>query len=395
MIKKFSIVMITIFVLFAGLGCNGYDKNKRLIGEYTICSYGNYSKFLKERAQIFCENNPRVKIEIKDMDKESYLKEITNNINNGQVNYDGLTLKGYEILNLREKNKEVFSNLSELYNGDDNSIYGWRKSECKFDDGYYGYPLDTNPIIVYYNKDIFNKYGIDPQDIVTWNDYLNKGKEILEKSKGESNMLYVPEDKNRDFISTLMYQINIGQEANEEKKEKVRKITELIKTLGDEKLVTNKEDINNTATIISSPEFYIKIKDQYSGVNWDYMTLPAFEPGGNRFVNLEGVNFVSINNKKNNEPLKEFFKFCTNNKVVLLESMFKYGIFPANTQCYKHSIIENREELLGYRKLWQSFANITSSINKKQNFQENLTNKDENYKTLITLLEEEINKEST
>ena len=46
----------------------------------------------------------------------------------------------------------------------------------------YGVDFHLGASVCYYNMDIMNEAGVDPADIVTWDDYVEAGKTVLEKT---------------------------------------------------------------------------------------------------------------------------------------------------------------------------------------------------------------------
>ena len=50
------------------------------------------------------------------------------------------------------------------------------------EDNYYGVDFHLGATVAYYNMDIMNEAGVDPADIVTWDDYVEAGKTVLEKT---------------------------------------------------------------------------------------------------------------------------------------------------------------------------------------------------------------------
>lgn len=50
------------------------------------------------------------------------------------------------------------------------------------DDNYYGIDFHLGASVMYYNMDIMNEAGVDPATIVTWDDYVEAGKVVLEKT---------------------------------------------------------------------------------------------------------------------------------------------------------------------------------------------------------------------
>lgn len=55
----------------------------------------------------------------------------------------------------------------------------------------YGIPYALQPKMLFYNNDIFEKYGIDPERMSTMEGYVEVGRELLEKSGGEVQLSYV------------------------------------------------------------------------------------------------------------------------------------------------------------------------------------------------------------
>lgn len=63
---------------------------------------------------------------------------------------------------------------------------------------WYGIDFHLGESVAYYNMDIMNAAGVDPADIVTWDDYLEAGKIVLEKTGVpmcvvETNDLFLPQ----------------------------------------------------------------------------------------------------------------------------------------------------------------------------------------------------------
>lgn len=59
---------------------------------------------------------------------------------------------------------------------DDFSSGAWRK--LQINDKPYGMPIDSGPMVFFYNKDIFDKAGVDGESIKTWDDYYEAAKKI-------------------------------------------------------------------------------------------------------------------------------------------------------------------------------------------------------------------------
>ena len=70
-------------------------------------------------------------------------------------------------------------NLSDLGASDFKDFYTpgtW--SSVSINDGVYALPMDSGPMAWFYNKDVFDKAGVDPTQVRTWDDFYEAAKKI-------------------------------------------------------------------------------------------------------------------------------------------------------------------------------------------------------------------------
>ncbi|MFA6242049.1 MAG: extracellular solute-binding protein, partial [Candidatus Hydrogenedentales bacterium] len=166
----------------------------------------------------------------------------------------------------------------------------------------YAIPWDMGPCAVFYKRDVFAKYDIDPESIETWADYIEVGKRIVEESKGETHMMAISVGWLFDMFEILMQQngggvfdaegrIIINSPENHEALEVLRAlldsgITAAINPFSHEYYASLANE-----TIASYPMavwFGGSVRD-YAGStagNWGVFRLPALHPGGLRTSNL-------------------------------------------------------------------------------------------------------------
>ncbi len=88
-----------------------------------------------------------------------------------EVGYYGAFLKDDYLLPLNDVvepyEDEIVMSRVEMYGKDDN---------------WYGIDFHLGASVCYYNMDIMNEAGVDPADIVTWDDYFKAGEQVLEKT---------------------------------------------------------------------------------------------------------------------------------------------------------------------------------------------------------------------
>ena len=138
--------------------------------------------FYTEMADLWNEQNPDNPINLTVTTGESHslqskllvacqAGEGTPDIADIEVGYYGSFLKDDYLLPLNDvvepyKDDIVMSRV-EMYGKDDN---------------WYGIDFHLGASVCYYNMDIMNEAGVDPADIVTWDDYYAAGEKVLEKT---------------------------------------------------------------------------------------------------------------------------------------------------------------------------------------------------------------------
>ena len=55
----------------------------------------------------------------------------------------------------------------------------------------YGYPDSVRPQLLFYNQRIFDKYGVDPAQMETIEGWIEAGRQLKEKSNGETSLSYI------------------------------------------------------------------------------------------------------------------------------------------------------------------------------------------------------------
>jgi lactose/L-arabinose transport system substrate-binding protein len=379
--KKFLIFIISLIFTFSIFGCtkktkvNNNDK-KEFKGNITIATAGIYTDILNSIAEDFIKENPKVKINVKSVDSDiekmpsDYVNDnkfdlvqiprescsyITNKYSDKLMNLTSL-VNSY-------KSKGYFFNsfINEIVNEEDNSIY------CM--------PWSIRPIALYYRKDIFKKAGINPENIKTWDNFIEAGKKINEVYNGNVKIIGLKYEDSYDILLCMLNQL--GGQFYDSKgnvylyNDKLLKVLNIQKKMINEDIVLNLEDkwndrifylkTNQLATVPYSLRYKKVIKDclkDQSG-NWGIMKLPAFENGGNQIANYDGAYLAISKNTKNKDLSIEFMKYIVMNnnanKVLL-----KYGVLSGYRPFYNNSVFENKDDYF-QMQVERYFANIGDS----------------------------------
>ena len=182
---------------------------------------------------------------------------------------------------------------------------------CTLNGKVYAIPWDMGPCAIFYKRGLFKRYGIDPDSIQTWNDYIQAGKTILQKSGGRTKMLPLGSDDMMAFFEMLLQQTG-GQVFDDQGRVAIgspqaRQALGLIKQLRQAGICSNVAAYGqewmagfNDESIATYPGAVWLggiIKDavgDFAGkkADWGVFRLPAVAPGGSRVANLGGSVLV-------------------------------------------------------------------------------------------------------
>lgn len=194
------------------------------------------------------------------------------------------------------------------------------------DGQYYGMPTHVGASVMYYNKEILDQAGVDPDSIETWDDFREAGKKVVENT--DAMMFnsfpgdYLPyfqmvSQQDSDFIDE-QGNLTINREEN------IRAL-QLLKDMQDEEIA---EVAPGGAP--HAEEYYAYMNDGgaaavsmpiwYMGRFTDYMPdlegkmivrpMPAFEEGGKRSAGMGGTGTVVTNQTEHPDLAQEFLAFA-------------------------------------------------------------------------------------
>lgn len=193
-------------------------------------------------------------------------------------------------------------------------------------------PWEAGPVQMVYRRDVFEKYGIDPESLKTWDDYIAAGKKLVKASNGEvfmgmSNQISPPsglQDMTTQFLG-LMQQNggNVFDESGEPTFDdpQVAEALELLKRFRDEGITLNDVAsdqaaydalVNGTVATFTAPtwwKYYLVTFAEDTAGLWGAIPLPAFEEGGARSTNQGGTSVVIPEQTKSPEAAWAFAAF--------------------------------------------------------------------------------------
>lgn len=281
-----------------------------------------------------------------------------------------------DICQLQEREAEKFTasrRLADLTEfaavyADDFAPAFWASGQ--YDGRTYAVPWDIGPCAVFYKRWVFERYGINPDDIETWNDFIAAGEHIYEASNGRTRMMPLSAGGLPDFFQILMQQagggvfddqgrITIQNPGNAAALGVLRRLLDADITTpleGPELLASFSGD--SVACYPAAVWFKQQIQDYAAGTDgqWGVLRLPAIEPGGLRTSNLGGSMLVIPAQSLNIEAAWRFIEFTNCRVESQVDQYRNFALFPAYLPALEHPYFDEPDPFFGNQRIHRLFA---------------------------------------
>jgi len=234
-------------------------------------------------------------------------------------------------------------------------------------------PWDMGPCAVFYRRDLFEKFGVDPLSIETWDDFIEVGKRMLKQSGGKTKMLHLPKSNYLESFFEIMLQQNCGQVFDDEGRLAINSEQSLQALRTIRKLIDS--DIGSAAEPWSAEMFAslqndsvatipmavwfggtIKLQAPKMAGKWGVFRLPALEPGGSRVSNLGGSILVIPDQCANKEAAWAYVEYALCTVEGQLQQYKTQDLFPSLMTAYDDPFFEEPDPYFAGQKARRLFA---------------------------------------
>lgn len=187
------------------------------------------------------------------------------------------------------------------------TIRGYDKS------GLVALPYDSNFNVIYYNKDIFDKFGVDyPKDGMTWEETVQLAKRVSREEQGVRYRGLEAEGYGKLALQIALPSVKDGKaNFNNEPWKQILELSKTINSIPSNEAVPNVHPRNqfmkdrNLAMFATGNNFNLLQSDAAKGLNWDIAQYPSYpdKPNVAGMVD-EHVAFVSKTSKHKDEAFK-------------------------------------------------------------------------------------------
>lgn len=334
---KYAFVFSAVLVIGI-ISINLFQPNKeqQVKGSIELLVNENSYDYLVTCANKFMKLNDKTTINIKKMDDYSQIKDALNKsdkekpANIGQI--DRCSFEKLEINDSKYDNDET-----ELLNTYSKNFAKYRVDQVKSDGKSFGIPLNSRPLGFYVREDMLKQYGYKRDSMNTWNDLIEIGKDIYQKSNGTVRIINATGQDYKDLLNLLiMENLNSGKSEEEVKSQ----VESMIKELKDNNILNLQEDgefLGRIASINGMKE----IMALDVPCEWSIDNVPSIQPGANKFFATEGDNLIILNENSDNQKLIEkFITYVITNNEEAIKYVKDGEFFSSYLYTYKEKEIE-------------------------------------------------------
>lgn len=348
-------------------------------GEINVWGWDVAAETLSLSVEKFNESYPDVEVTVEDFNSSDLYEKLTVGlVSEGSGMPDVILMEDERIPGYVHQFPEGFLNLSEMGYDQYKELFSEAKLEnVSYDDHLIAAPWDIGPAGMFYRVDLFEEAGINAEDIVTWDDYVEAGIQINEKL----GIKMLPIDiSNYDGVFNMMMQQQGKAYFDEDdnidltSEEAVRSM-EMIKNFYENDIILNNSGwdgivtatVNGDVATIPYGAWYTgTIMDQAPDLEgkWDMFYLPEFSEGGTRYANVGGSAILISAYTDNSDAAYAFTEFFTTDVDTQLLGFEKFGLFPSLQSTFDSPIITSDSEFFNNGPIFEKFSDIVDDIPK-------------------------------
>ncbi|MGM0877539.1 MAG: ABC transporter substrate-binding protein [Bacillota bacterium] len=231
---------------------------------------------------------------------------------------------------------------------------------------YYGLPFHVGAAVIYYNKEILDQAGVNPDDIKTWDDFAKAGKVVLEKTGVPMTTL---ETNDHWSLWPQVAQLEGSDDlldSNGEPNLDDPRILDILKY--QQNLVNDGIAVVAAGNGHHSEEYYgfmnnggaasVWMPMWYMGRFTDYMPdlkgkvvikpMPAWEEGGPRSAGMGGTGTAVTTQAENPDLAKEFIAFAKLSKEGNIQLWKQLGFDPPRSEVWDMPELKEENKFTEY-----------------------------------------------
>ncbi|MBB3137138.1 lactose/L-arabinose transport system substrate-binding protein [Rhizobium pisi] len=344
----------------------------------TIWSWNVAASALKSTLAGFNKQYPDIKITVEDLGNgQVFDKTLAACAAGGDGLPDIVSIENFEAEIFWSRFPDCFANLKELgYTPDIQAKFpDFKRTELEVGDVAYAMPWDSGPVAIFYRRDLYEKAGVDPSTISTWDDFIAAGKKISAANPG---VIMAQADFNGDsewfrmianeqgcgYFSTDGQNITINQPACVASLQKVKEMKDagtLTAANWDEKIQANTAGKAASQMYGGWYEGTVRSTSPDLKGKWGVYRMPSLTADGPHAANLGGSSLAISATSANKEAAWKFVNYALGTNEGQVTMLKEFGLVPSLLSAEKDPFVNEAQPYWGGQKVW---ADILATLPK-------------------------------
>ena len=348
--------------------------------EIIVWSWNIAAKALLETAKTFNEKYPKIKVTVQEFGGAGQAFERYGIVlASGEGIPDIVSIESDYVQSFAEKYPQHFLDLKSLAPSDIDKKVDPSKVTTSYDSEgkLVAIAWDSGPVVMFYRDDLFKQAGINPESIITYDDFIDAGKRFQQKFPNMkfTGWQFVQDDGLwRDLmVQNNVYYLNENGDITINSPKAVESIS-VLRRLIDEGLALNTVNWDggirankngDVACYIIGAWWGGTMKDQMPEMKgkWRAMRMPAFTKDGVR-ASSHGGSTLSITSS---DPIKQAASWAfIEHSLLTVDSQLlmydKFGLFPSYLPTYEDERFKQPDPYFGNQNYNQLLGDITKDI---------------------------------
>ncbi len=335
----------------------------------TIWSWNTAASGLKSTLEGFNKLHPDIKITVEDLgNNQVFDKTLAACAAGGDGMPDIVSIENFEAEIFWSRFPDCFANLKELgYTPEIQAKFpDFKRTELEIGDVAYAMPWDSGPVAVFYRRDFYEKAGVDPSTINTWDDFIAAGKKVSAANPG---VVMAQADFNGDsewfrmianeqgcgYFSTDGQNITINQPACVATLAKVKEM----KDAGTLTAANWEEKIQADTAGKAASQMY---GGWYEGTvrstspdlkgKWGVYRMPSLTADGPHAANLGGSSLAISATSANKEAAWTYVNYALGTNEGQVTMLKQFGLVPSLLSAVQDPFISEAQPYWGGQKVW-------------------------------------------
>ncbi|WP_163264286.1 ABC transporter substrate-binding protein [Chelativorans alearense] len=338
-------------------------------GEITVWSWNVAASSLESTIEGFNAQYPDVTVTVQDLgNQQVFDRTLAGCAAGGAGLPDVLSIENHEAEIFWAQFPDCFTDLKELGYTEEiaSGFPDFKRVELEPGDAAYAMPWDSGPVAMFYRRDYYEKAGVNPEDIKTWDDFIEAGKKIMEANPG---VVMSQADLNGDtewfrmianeqgcgYFSRDGNAITVNQPACVAALEKVKEMVDAgLITAADwnEKIQANTAGTVATQMYGGWYEGTIRSASPDLAGKWGVYRMPSVTADGPRAANLGGSSLAIPSVSENKEAAWAYVNYTLGTNEGQVTMLREFGLVPSLLSALDDPYMQEPQPYWDGQKVW-------------------------------------------